>query len=199
MNRYTELTTAEKIDLTDEEFYTAVKLEAIQRGVSPPISLPEALQKFGYRGYEIPPEAATFYEITAPSEYSRVNETGIAFRTADEARRACVGAIVIERPGYGVNPVPKLSKADFSIREVLITLVPAQSFITKLEAYTEDSKDFNVVCDECRNDWSAVLQANYDARVNEQKKAQYLTLAQGNEDIAKAFWSKAERTEWPAV
>ena len=33
--------------------------------------------------------------------------------------------------------------------------------------------------------------------MNAEKKAEYLRLAGGNEEIAKGFWSKVEKTEWP--
>lgn len=194
MKRYTELTKEEKTALSNDGFYTAVKLEAIQRGISPPISLPEALSKLEVRGYRIPPEAATFYEITAAGEYSQ-KETGIAFATAEEAQRACIGAFLLDR-GYG--HAPRLSKSDFAVRQTLITLIPEANFATKLETYCPESKDFDKVCEECRTDWQSVLQTDYDTRVNAEKRAQYLTLAQGNEDIAKAFWAKAERSEWGA-
>jgi hypothetical protein len=38
----------------------------------------------------------------------------------------------------------------------------------------------------------------HDAEVLARKKAEYLRLAQNHEEIAKAFWSKAESGEWPA-
>lgn len=194
MKRYTELTKQEKIALSNDGFYDAVKLEAIQRGISPPITLSEALRTLEFRGFNIPPDAVSFYEISIPEEYSNTKETGIAFRTNEEAKRALQGAVCIGRDYGGSNP--KIKNANFSIRETFVTLVSPRCFGAELESFKQDAKPFEALADELSKDWSAVLQEDYNARVNAEKKVQYLALAQGNEEIAKAFWAKAERSEW---
>ena len=51
--------------------------------------------------------------------------------------------------------------------------------------------------DECENDLSGIRQEEYNAKVNATKRAEYLRLAGNDEAIAKAFWAKTEKTDWP--
>jgi hypothetical protein len=44
-----------------------------------------------------------------------------------------------------------------------------------------------------------VRQQAYNAKVRAERKAEYLRLAGGNEEIAKNFWAKAEGTAWPTA
>ena len=52
MKPFSQLTRNETLDLTNEELNDAIRLEAIDRGIKPPITLSEALRRSEWRGYK---------------------------------------------------------------------------------------------------------------------------------------------------
>ncbi len=198
MKPFSEYTDAELLGLDNETFNDSVRVEAIQRGIKPPVPLSEALRSSEWRGYQAPGDAAAVWEILAPSEYGSARGSGIAYQTEEQARRAMEGALSIRNDEYGTDKGFKFNQQDgWAVRKVLIGASKSSQAWAKFEEYRQDDTDFNKVVEECTTRWSTVLQAAYDAKVRAERKAEYLRLAAGNEEIAKAFWAKTERTEWP--
>ena len=52
--------------------------------------------------------------------------------------------------------------------------------------------------DLCLELHSNIRQEYYNAGVRLELRKEYLRLAGGNEEVAKAFWAKAEGTAWPS-
>jgi len=198
MKRFNDYTDAELLGIDNATFNDAVRLEAIARGVKPPIPLSEALRSSEWRGYQCPGDAAAVWEIMAPTEYGQPRGSGIAFQDEDRAMKAMQGAISVRHDEYGADKGFKFNQQDgWAVRKVLVGSTKSAQAWAKFEAYREDTADFDKVVEECTTRWSTVLQAAYDKKVRSERRAEYLRLAAGNEEIARAFWDKAERTEWP--
>ena len=198
--RYTDLTVSEKLSLDSSDgFINAVKIEAIQRGIKIPTTLSQAINSFPLTGFSIPPDAVMLYEICAPSSYGEPKKTGVAFKTRDEAVRALQGAIPVYEDGYGATAQMKIGDSSkFEIREAYITFVKPASIVFSLEQLNEDTTAYDALLEECRKDLEAIRQNEYNKRVLQQKRAQYLDLAKGDESIARAFWAKVEGGEFPS-
>lgn len=198
MKRYFDLTESEKLALSSEQMTDAVKIEAIHRGIKTPLSLDNIVENLGCSGFNLPADCKTFYELCTPKQYGGVERSGICFVTPDEARNALKNAILIEEEGYPVKRA-KIINGEFSVMERYVSVFPLTNFATKLQQYDDATpcEDFTKLCEECRDDLQTIRQHIYDAEVRARKKAEYLRLAQNNEEIAKAFWSKAESGNWP--
>lgn len=200
MKPYSQLTTEEKLSLTDETFNTAVKLEAVERGIQLPITLEQALVRSEFRGFSRPADSVSFYELCGPGQYSgNVKGTGVCYRTREEASRALEGVIHVEEDGYGAARRNTIREGGWSIREVFVSISKASFSAPVLEQYRSDTTKYDALGKECSQDLWEIQQAKYDAEVMATKRKTYLDLAQGNEEIARAFWAKAEYTPWEAA
>lgn len=196
MKRYFDYTDKEKLSLSHEDFQHSITLEAMWRGIKPPITLSEALVRTEYRGYQIPPESTVVFEIVKESSYSN-SPSGMAYLDRSKAQAAIDGLVGIENDGYGATAKKKIAPSGFVIQETRISLRDAKGFQSKLDEFLQDNTEFETVAQECCEDFSKVRQADYNTRVTAEKRAEYLRLAKGNEEVAKSFWNKTERTEWP--
>jgi hypothetical protein len=196
MKQYTHLSAEEKLKLTNEEYADAVRMEAVERGVAIPIRLSEALRNSEYRGFQLPAEFLTVWRIISHSDYSR-SESDFAYLSEERAMAALEGIVCLKSSGYGTTSKLTVSDGEPRIQKEFILRNSQESRASKFVEFTQDTSDFDKIEEECREDWSTVRQAAYNKRVNLEKKAEYLRLAANNEEIAKAFWSKAERSVWP--
>ena len=198
MKRYFDLAESEKLALSSEQMTDSVKIEAIHRGIKTPLSLDNIVENIGCSGFNLPADCKTFYEICTPKQYGGVERSGICFVTPDEARNALKNTLFVEEEGYPAKRA-KIINGEFSVMERYVSAFPLTNFATKLKEYEDDTpcEDFTKLCQECRDDLGIIRQRIYDTEVRARKKAEYLRLAQGNEEIAKAFWSKAESGNWP--
>lgn len=138
-----------------------------------------------------------FYEIVRPGKYGGQDRTGIAFPTEQEAINAMKGAFAIVNDGYSGSK-SSLATGEFSVQVVLIGSQCGEVSQKKIEEYDYDSKPFDAVVEECVTDLAGIRQRRYNAEVNKRKRAEYLRLANNDEAIARAFWAKTERVEWPS-
>ena len=198
MKRYFDLTEAEKLALSSEQMTDAVKIEAIHRGIKTPLSLDNIVENLGCSGFNLPADCKIFYEICTPKQYGSIERSGICYTTAEAARAALSGSICVQEDGYP-HKRAKIIEGEFSVMERYVTTFPITTYASKLKQYEEDTpcEEFTKLCEECRDDLQSIRQRIYDAEVRARKKAEYLRLAQNNEEIAKAFWSKAESGNWP--
>jgi hypothetical protein len=200
MKRFNDYTDTELLTLDNDTFNIAVRVEAIERGIKPPVPLSEALRTSEWKGYQHPGDAAAVWEIVRPDRYSSVEGSGVAYLTEAAALKAIEGAVSIRNETYGANQGFHFNSGqDWSVRRVPIGSMKSAQAWAKLEAYKEDTTEFDKVVEECTERWSRVLQADYNAKVQSERRAEYLRLADGNEEIAKAFWAKSERTDWPTA
>lgn len=196
--RYCDLTKPQKLALSGDEFANALKIEAIQRGIKPPITLDSVLNQSGYKGWTIPSESAVFHEICVPQgAYTAARDTGLAFRTAEEARAALKNVFFIKHDNYPQRITVESGEAE--IREVHITLKKPVELKTVLEQFEQDDSEFDKLEEELRKDWSGTCQEAYNHRVQLTKRAEYMRLAGGDETIARAFWAKTEGAEFPTA
>lgn len=198
MKRYFDLTETEKLALTSEQITDAIKIEAIHRGIKIPLPLDNIVENLGCSGFSLPADCKIFHEICVPQPYGDAERSGICFNTPAEARNALEGAIFIAEEFYPVERA-KVLAGGFTVIERYVSTFPLTNFATKLQEYAdaEPCEEFTKLCEECRDDIQTIRQRIYDTEVRARKKAEYLRLAQDNEEIAMAFWTKAESGPWP--
>ena len=192
-NQYTD---RELLTLDNETINDAIRIEAIERGIAPPMVLSEAITKSEWRGYTKPTQFVAVWEIWLSGKYNSPSGTGLCYLSEEQAMKAIEGAAYVDENQYGKGG-PKLITGTASVMKKLIGENPGETAAAKLEEYAQDDTKFNEVKEECVARLSKVRQDDYTRRVNGEKRAEYLRLAGGNEDIARGFWSKVERTEWP--
>jgi len=200
MKPYYQHTEAERVKLTEDEIFLAIKLEAIERGIKVPLPVPELLKVTGYSGFSIPPDSHKLYEIYAPGSYDSTYRSGLCFNTEAEAVNALTGAIPVYEDGYGASARYKIASGQFSIRAIYISRSGAKSFQQRIDETDCDavSEDFEKLAEECAKDVARIRQSAYDKSIRTYKRVEYLKLAQGNEAIAAAFWAKVESGEFPS-
>ena len=192
MKAYYQLTREEKIKLSSDELVDAVKLEAINRNIKPPVTLSDALKTTEWIGYQVPGKSIPVYTI-------RIGYHGSPFGYLDQelAVKALEGMVLYEAGYATVGAKVKADEPTIEVRWVGVS--PAYSKAAAFEEYFQDDAEFNKLRDECVEELRKIHQEEYDTRVRKERRAEYLRLAGGNEEIAIAFWNKAERTEWPSA
>ncbi len=194
--RYFDLPTESKLTLTTEQFTDAVKAEGLHRGLKPPITLADALKEIGYVGYRVPQDAIKLYEVIRPAQYGSGEKTGLCFRTSEQAHAACVGGIAVHEPGYGTEQ-GKITEGQWEVREKWVSLRKQVDVASRIEEYQQEDADFDKLAEECSADLSTLRQAKYNREVRACKRTEYLRLANGDQQVASAFWDKTERTAFP--
>lgn len=197
MKRFNDYSNPELLILDNEQINDAIRIEAIEQGIQPPIPISDAVRKSEWRGYERPAEFITVYEIVSEGKYSQVESTGVAYLTKEEAEKALDGYVFIWEETYSENKGWKMKNVSPSIAERKIGVEKSKQKWAALEEFTQITEEFDKVMEACIERLSRVRQEDYNKRVNAEKKAEYLRLAGGDEEIAKRFWNKAERNEWP--
>lgn len=191
MKPFSQLSRNEIIDLTNEELNDSIRLEAIERSIKPPITLSEALRRSEWRGYTKPAEAIKVWRLKFGYHTSN-----FGFLDEQIAAKAIEGMICIEENSYS-HPRIKITSDTPEIVLNYVGVEAGSQKASKFEEFTQDDTEFNKVRDECLEKHSEVRQQAYNAKVRLERKAEYLRLAGGNEEVAKNFWSKTEGTTWP--
>lgn len=194
MKRFSELTDIELLKLTNEELNDSIRVEAIERGTNPPITLSEALRRSEWRGYEKPAEAVKLWGIKCG-----YHSPDCGYLTEAKAEAALEGLVHIGTRYEWGKAVPCIDKDAPRIEVVYIGISHAERKAANFEEFYADTTEFDKVRNECLERFGTVRQGCYNAKVRAEKKAEYLRLASGSEEIAKAFWSKTEGTPWPEV
>lgn len=193
MKRYYDLSFQEKLTLDSESFSQAVRIEAIHRGLKPPISFDELLNQGTYPSFTLPAERTAFYEIVRPGSY-REERTGMCFKTQAEAESALKGCYSVSRD---YNGVAEIHQGSWSVQTVYLTQPHVARKAKTVDEYTQDNSQFFALLDECEKDLQSARQSDYDRKVAAAKREEYLRLAGGQEEIAKSFWAKTESIPWP--
>lgn len=194
--KISDYTDSELLGLTNEQFNDAIRLEAIDRGVKPPIPISDALRTSEWRGYQHPGDRAVVYMIRVCGRRGSMSDTGAAYLTMEAAEKALTGMVSVDQD-Y-TTKAWKLYDANPSIVAVSVGADPSKQKWAKFEEYYQDDAEFDEIAEEATKRLSDVRQADYTKRVMGERKVEYLRLANGDEQIARNFWAKAERTEWPA-
>ena len=191
--RFANFTDAELIGIDNDTLNRAIRIEAIERGIKPPVTLSEALRSSEWLGFERPAEAVPVYRL------SMGGYSGADYGWLDKAKAeaAMEGLVKLGTTWKNGRMVPKIEVADVRIETVFFGVSDASSKAAKFEEFTQDDTEFDKVRDECLERLGRVRQDAYNARVRSEKRAEYLRLACGNEEIARAFWAKTEGGEFP--
>jgi len=193
MKPFSQLTRNETIDLTNEELNDAIRLEAIERGMKPPVTLSEALSRSEWRGYTKPAESIKVFTLKIG-----YHSSNFGFLDEKLAERALEGMVCVEENTYS-NPRIKITQERPEVVTKFVGVEAGSQKAAKFEEYTQDDTEFVKVRDECLEKYSEVRQQAYNATVRAERKTEYLRLAGGSEEIARNFWSKAEGTVWPTA
>ncbi len=193
MKSFNQLTDSEVLNLSNEDLNDSIRLEALDRGIKPPITLSEALRRSEWRGYTKPAEAIKVWTLKVG-----YHSSNFGFLDEQLAAKALEGMVCIEENSY-THPKIKITT---DIPEIVLKHVGIEASTqkaSKFEEFFQDDTEFNKVRDECLERYSKVRQDAYNTRVRQEKRAEYLRLARGNEEIAKSFWAKVESGEWPVA
>lgn len=199
--RYYEFTESERLALTPEETLAAVKIEAISRGIRPPTDLPEELQSAGFAGFQVPAGALKVYEIVfRPEQYGSTQESGLCFKTEEEAFAAAKGALCLWDTYVGSRPIKRLASGNITVQARFLGEDVGFSYSKKLEECEDStpSEAFEKLCEECRDDQARLRQEAYNKKVRRSKRAEYVQLAKGDLEVAAAFWRKVESGDFPS-
>lgn len=195
MKRYTTLADAEKINLTNDEFADAVKLEAIHTGIRPPVALSEALRNSEWRGYQPPRSGVRVWVLDTRNNYG----DKLGYLDPELARKALVGAVILGdtyRAGKSVQAI-KYSEVP-AVQEVLLMDPAANASLTIPEfPDSPDSEKFDDLVEKCREDWEKVCTEHYNAKARAERWQEYLRLAYGDVDTACRFWEHANEGPLP--
>ena len=189
--RFNDYTDAELLGIDNETINNAIRVEAIQRGVKPPIPISEALRQTEWRGYEKPAEAIKVYRLR-----QGWHATDFGWLEEAKAHAALEGLVKIEKIDYKDDHL-RVCGSEVTVEAVWVGVNKGQRKAAEFERFFEDTTDFDKVCGECIDRLSRVRQEAYNAKVRTEKRAEYLRLAGGDEAIAKAFWGRVEGGEWP--
>ena len=194
--RFNDYTDAELVGMTNEQFNDAIRIEAIERGVKPPIALSDAIKQSEWRGYSKPGNAVKVFCLK--SGYHR-NPVG----WLDEAKAlaALEGAVHVGSRYRNNRSETCIETGDITIETVLIGVSDSEVARVKFEEALDDkeSVEFTAIKDECIEKLGRVMQEAYNTKVRREKRAEYLRLAGGDEGIAARFWSRAEGSAWPTA
>jgi hypothetical protein len=190
---FNQLTDSEVLGLSNEDLNDAIRLEAIERGIQPPITLSEALRRSEWRGYQKPAEAIKVFRL-------RQGYYVTEFGWLDEAKAvaALEGLVKIEKVNYNRDDL-KISASEATVEVAWVGVSKSDDKAAKFEGFFQDDTKFNEVRDECLERYSKVRQDAYNTKVRQEKRTEYLRLARGDEEIAKSFWAKVESGEWPVA
>lgn len=194
---FNQYTNTELLALDNDTVNDAIKLEAIERGVTPPIPFSEVLLKAEFHGYTKPLEAVPVFELCIQGKYSGISNSGLGYLSESQAVTALEGLVQIEEVTYGADQGTKLHQGVASVMKKYVGVSKAEQAWAKVVTYQEGLEPFNKIMEECITRLTGVRQADYTRRVNSEKRVEYLRLAGGDETIAKGFWAKVEKTEWP--
>ena len=195
MKRYNQLTTEEKLTLTDQSFADAVKLEARDRGIKPEVTLSEALRSSEWRGYQYPVNGVRVWVVEAGNNYGN----SVGYLDPELARKAMEGAILVGDRYTSGHSFRSILTDPPALREMVVggTTVTAARF-ELVGAPDNPDPAYVELVKTCSEDWHAVLQAEYDGKVRATRWAEYLRLAQGDASVAAAFWQRAGEGSLPA-
>lgn len=191
--RYAKLTNEQKLTLTEDQLDKAIVFEAIHRGLEFPLKIAELVPDSALRCH-IPEEATEVYEIFISSAYARPEGTGIAFPTKAEAEKALEGAMQVTRD-YS-NRV-KIDAPSFSLQITRIPLRAGKIVNASIDEYVADLSAYEALCDEIMTEIKQLRQVEYDKEILKSKKEEYLKLANNDEAVARQFWHKVEKVDWP--
>lgn len=191
--RFNDYTDAELLSIDNQTLNDAIRVEATFRGIQPPIPISVALRQSEWIGYTLPADYTTVYVIKIG--YSR---SPFAYIKREDAERALTGLVELKDHGYGGGKTYTIAYEEPSIEEVIIVASASKAKAAKFEEFYQDNTEFDKVTEECLNRYSSARQDDYNRRVLAERKAEYLRLAGGDVEIAKAFWANSRNGEWPA-
>lgn len=190
--RFCAYSNDELLALTEQQLQDAIRIEAIERGINPPITLPEALKNSEWTGYRHPGNAVKVFRIKCG-----YHTTQFGWLKEEQAIAAMEGMVTVEENSYSRPQFKITSEAP----QIVISYGANQDSYAraaKFEEYMDEKHDdFVKLVEECVEKLGNLRQERYNEGVRQTKKVEYLRLAGGDEAIARAFWSKCERTEWP--
>lgn len=195
MKPFHKLTHDEIAGLNTESLTDSIKVGALDRGIEIPISLPEALKRSEYTGFSHVVNPVRIYCPTAGG-YSDPN---FGYLTLERAEEAMVGAVKIGSRYVGGKTHPQIdTESSIQIKVVVLGDIPSTIKASKLQEFSEQSSEaFDKYRDECLEKYNEVRQSNYDKAVRAEKRKEYMRLAGGNEEIAKAFYARIGHGAWP--
>lgn len=192
MKTFYDLTDEEKMNLTEDQIIYYAKLEGAQRGTIIPLKPVNELKEFK----------------TPSKKFYQVGYESFVFETEEDAQKyvdIIAKTLTVKRLGnnYGSKDL-YVTTRDTTTEIKLITLYTEEemknvksdllyneSLTNEITAFEEANKEFNLIGEELKNCVEELLY--YSGRVDYYGKVfeEYLTLAEGNHEMAQTFFNKA--------
>lgn len=195
MKPFHQLTNEEILNLDNSQLTDAIRVGALDRGIEIPITLPDALRTSEWHGYQQPTSSVKIY---CPFTGS-YDEPRCGYLSQDEAEKALNGLVVLGTSYRNGRSIPCIN-ADHNptIKVVIVGESPNLSKSAAFKAATEDGgEEFDKYRDACIEKCAVVRQDDYNRKVRAEHRKEYLRLAEGNEEIAKAFYERTGKGAWP--
>ena len=196
MKRFSELSETELLNFTADELNDSIKLEAIHQGIAPPVSLSEAIQKSGFTGHVSSKDDVPIYRLGTDGYGDDVG-----WLSEEAALMAMTGAVALQSTYTSGRPGIRIATEQTVLVKRVILPGEAQTYkLAKLDEYVapnESAKAFGDLAEACYEIARSHRQAAYNRQVATERKAEYMRLANGDVQIAMAFWAKAETLAWP--
>jgi hypothetical protein len=192
MKPFSELNHQEILELTDDQIRDSIKIEAINR-IKIPVTLSEAIFKTGFRGHVHSNTDVSVY-VLASDGYS----DQVGWLSEAEALRAMQGAVVLENTyNKGVTGKNIIPKSSVVVKRVRLQSDAQLARLVEIDKFVNDQEEeFDRLVDECSAIVLQIRQDAYNKKVAIERQAEYMRLAGGDAEIAKAFWDKAESLPW---
>lgn len=195
MKPFHQLTNEEILSLDNAQLTDAIRLGALDRGIEIPITLPDALRTSEWRGYEQPVSCVRIY---CPFS-GGYNDPTMGYLSHAEAETALRGLVVIGSTYRSGKSIPCIKTDEEPIiKVVIIGDSPSANKAAAFKVAEESAcDDFEKYRNECIEKAAMVRQSDYDRKVRAEHRKEYLRLAEGNEEIAKAFYIRTGKSSWP--
>jgi len=197
MKRFAELSETELLNFTADELNDSIKLEAIHQGIAPPVSLSEAIQKSGFTGHVPSKDDVAIYRLGTDGYAS----DDVGWLSEEAALMALTGAVALSSTySHGKYGIEIATKQTVLVKRAIVPGEAQAYRLAKLDEYVtpnESAKAFDELAEGCYEIARSHRQAAYDRQIATERKAEYMRLANGDAQVAMAFWAKAETLAWP--
>jgi hypothetical protein len=189
MKRFNELTKEEKVELTEEQLLHYAKLECADKGIIIPQKPMQEVQ-------ETPLPTTKFYSVGYSSFVFRTEQEAQDY--ADAISKALSTGTINDSRSFirgvyetSLDIKSQIVYTDEEYKLLKETLESNKEIQREWEVYNKQVNNFNSILSNMQNEIYDINHFNTRVTVFDKIYSDYLELAQGNEQVAHTFFSKA--------
>lgn len=189
MKKISDYRNSELVELSNDAFTDAVRIEALHRKIDIPISVPENLRMSEWTGFQRPSEAVKVFRIKIGYQTSE-----FAYLSEEKAIAALEGMVKVECRTWEHLKLLTLEQPEICID--WIGVFPNASKMEKFDKGSADYAAFDKLIENCTSLVVKLKSSVWQLRMLAEKKAEYLRLADGDSTVAKSFWAGTVNSPW---